>query len=203
MAGLLPLLTGASWNPDAGILTEVKMVSCDDPDLRGSKTREMFEAGRSCGECLLLAADWADGPGRIESSGREVLLRSVRGLSAGRAGTCALLVAGLLAIAERTEADSARDLPSNDWLETFVPNGGPGSQLARGNPKLNEFRRRFEERVRHEYQGISCAQISQADWGTGHPVTSQAPFPDANCIRLADATVSDLNEILADVRLAG
>ena len=38
---------------------------------------------------------------------------------------------------------------------------------------------------------------------TGGPATSQVPFPDANCIRLADATVSDLNEIPADVRLAG
>ena len=176
------------------------MQSGSDLKLAASKTRKMFEAGRSCGECLLLAAEWSESPGRPESPGHEVLLRAVRGLSAGRAGVCSLLVAGLLAIAEQAESDSGRDAPSNDWLETFVPNGGPGSLLARGDPKLNEFRRRFEERVRREYNGIACAEISRADWGTGHPVTSQAPFPDDDCIRLADATVSDLNEILADTR---
>lgn len=179
------------------------MVSSGEQNLTASKTRQMFEAGRSCGECLLLAAEWSESPAGPGSAGREVLLRSIRGLSAGRAGTCSLLVAGLLAIAERTEPDAGRGLPSNDWLATFVPNGGPGSDLARGNPKLNEFRRRFEERVRREYDGIACAEISRADWGTGHPVTSQAQFPDDNCVRLADATVSDLDDILADVRLIG
>ena len=149
-----------------------------------SVTRPLFESGRSCGECLLLATD---GP---ENPGRDVLLRSIRGLSAGRAGTCSLLVAGLLAIAECTDAESDRDLPSNDFLETFVPDGAPGSQLSRGSSKLNDFRRRFEDRVRRDHAGIACAEISRADWGTGNPVTSQAPFPDDNCVRLADATVA-------------
>lgn len=163
-----------------------------DPDPAGSEIRKMFEAGRTCGECLLLASKCPESPGR------EVLLRAIRGLSAGRAGTCSLLVAGLLTIAEQTDPESDHGLPSNDWLETFIPAGAPGSQLARGSSKLNEFRRRFEERVRRDHRGIACAEISRADWGTGHPVTSQAPFPDDDCIRLADATVSDLNNILAD-----
>jgi hypothetical protein len=100
-------------------------------------------------------------------------------------------------IAEQNESESGNDLPYNDLLETFVPDGAPGSQLARGNSKLNEFRRRFEDRVRRDYNGLACAEISSADWGAGLPVTNQAPFPDERCVDLADSTVSDLNEILS------
>ncbi len=156
-----------------------------------SPTRKLFEAGRTCGECLLIASDWPRSPAS------DVLLRSVKGLSAGRAGTCSLLVAGLLVIAEQNESESGNDLPYNDLLETFVPDGAPGSQLARGNSKLNEFRRRFEERVRRDHSGLACAQISNADWGAGLPITNQAPYPDEKCVELADSTVSDLDEILS------
>ncbi|MBT3942971.1 MAG: hypothetical protein HOC77_10665 [Chloroflexi bacterium] len=156
-----------------------------------SLTREMFRAGRTCGECLLLAAEQVDGPGK------DVLLRAVKGLSAGRAGTCSLLVAGLLVIAEKDDPESHADIPYNDLLETFVPDGGPGSHMARGNHKLNEFKRRFEDRVRKDHKGMSCADITEADWGSGLPVTSPGPYPDETCVSLADATVSDLNEILS------
>ncbi len=156
-----------------------------------STTRELFAMGRTCGECLLLASQRLDGPGR------DVLLRSIKGVSAGRAGTCALLVTGLLVIAAQDGEGPDSDIPYNDLLETFVPDGAPGSQSVRGHAKLNEFRQRFEERVRLDHTGIACAEISRADWGAGLPVTNQASFPDENCVRLADSTVADLNEILS------
>jgi hypothetical protein len=156
-----------------------------------SSTRELFRSGRTCGGCLLLASERAEGPGQ------EVLLRVIKGVSTGRAGTCSLLVAGLLVIAEQNDSESSNDLPYNDMLETFVPAGAPGSQLARGNSKLNEFRRRFEERVRREHTGIACAEISRADWGAGLPVTNDVPYPDESCVQLADSTVADLNELLS------
>ena len=113
------------------------------------------------------------------------------------AGTCSLLVAGLLVIAEQDDKEPPVDTPYNDLLATFVPDGGPGSNVARGSRKLNEFKRRFEERVRRDHKGIACAEITDVDWGGGLPVTSPGLYPDVACVSLADATVSDLNEILS------
>ena len=163
------------------------------PDIAASKTsliRAFFEQGYSCGECLLLAANLEEGPAR------DVLLRCIRGLSGGRGGTCTLLTAGLLALAERHAPPDRAPRPHSEWLDAFDAPGAPGAPENRPAWQVAEFRSRFSARVMDRHGGLSCLAISDTDWDGGRPAALSGTFPPEDCVGLADAAVEDLNELL-------
>ena len=166
------------------------MCPSDAAASKTSSTRVFFEQGYSCGECLLLASNLEDGPAR------DVLLRCIRGLSGGRGVTCTLLTAGLLALAERHAPPERAPRPHSEWLDAFDAPGAPGSPEARPAWQVAEFRSRFETRAMSRHGGMSCVAVSDTDWDGGRPAALSETFPPEECVRLADAAVDDLNELL-------
>lgn len=154
-----------------------------------SKTRPYFLQGRSCGDCVLLAGL------PEESPARGTLLRAIRGLAAGRAGTCTVLLAGVLALSEKYPEAAPTPAPKNDLLDTFVPVGWPGALSVSPSHPVAEFISRFEARARL-HGGISCAQISRLDWGAGRAAGLAEAYPPEQCVALADAAVADLRELM-------
>jgi len=167
------------------------MCPSDAPASKTSPTRALFEQGYSCGECLLMAADLKEGPSR------DLLLRCIRGLSGGRGGTCTLLTAGLLALAERHAPPERAPRPHSEWLEAFDAPGAPGAPENRPAWQVAEFRSRFEARAMTRHGGISCLAVSDTDWDGGRPAALSGTFPPSDCVLMADAAVDDLDELLA------
>ena len=159
---------------------------------RASSTRPFFEQGYSCGESLLLASSIGEGPTR------ETLLRCIRGLSGGRGITCTLLIAGLLALAERHAPPEKSPRPHSEWLDAFDAPGAPGSPEGRPSPQVAEFKARFEARAMNRHGGMSCTVISDTDWDGGRPAALSGTFPPEDCVRMADAVLEDLDELLGD-----
>lgn len=167
------------------------MTASESASPAAPSTRSMFLDGRSCGECLLETADLPDSPAR------DAMLRAVRGLSGGRGGTCTLLLAGLLALAERYPDADSQPRPANDLLDTFVPAGAPGSDAVRLSQAITEFKSRFETRANRDHGGITCSAISKLDWEAGGRASLPSGYPPDECVALADAALADLNELLA------
>lgn len=166
------------------------MVNAGQLTPRPSPTGRYFAEGRSCGECLLLAARLRKGQARA------ALVRAVRGLAGGKAGTCTLMIAGALALAESKAQPEATIQPANDYLETFVPAGWPGSDAGKTPPAVAEFMDRFETHAKRLGAGTMCHQISGADWDGGAAATVAGMYRRDACIALADAAVADLDELL-------
>ncbi len=160
---------------------------------RPSGTGAYFAEGRSCGECLLLAAPLRKG------QARSALVRALRGLAGGKAGVCTLMVAGALALAERETEPPASPRPGSDYLDVFVPPGWPGSDSARPPPRVAEFMARFEAHARRLGVGTMCNEISGADWGGGKASAATGGYRRETCIALADAAVADLGEMLPGI----
>lgn len=138
-----------------------------------------------------MAADLKEGPSR------DLLLRCIRGLSGGRGGTCTLLTAGLLALAERHAPPERAPRPHSEWLEAFDAPGAPGAPENRPAWQVAEFRSRFEARAMTRHGGISCLAVSNTDWDGGRPAALSGTFPPSDCVLMADAAVDDLDELLA------
>jgi hypothetical protein len=155
-----------------------------------SPTGRYFAEGRSCGECLLLAARLRKGQARA------ALVRAVRGLAGGKAGMCTLMVAGSLALAESKPEPEATRQPVNDYLESFVPAGWPGSDVGKAPPAVAEFMTRFEAHAKRLGAGTMCHEISGADWDGGAAASVTGMYRRDKCIALADAAVADLDELL-------
>jgi len=170
------------------------MCPSDGVASKTSPTSAFFEQGYSCGECLLLAAKLEEG------SARDILLRCVRGLSGGRGVTCTLLIAGLLALAERHAPPERAPAPQSEWLDAFDAPGAPGAPETRPAWQVAEFKSRFEARVMTRHDGMSCVAVSDTDWDGGRPAALSGTFPPDECVELADAAVEDLNELLGDGR---
>ncbi|MBM3957214.1 MAG: hypothetical protein FJ313_04095 [Gemmatimonadetes bacterium] len=168
------------------------MSSTEASATSASPTRPFFEQGYSCGEALLLASKLEDG------RTRDTLLRCIRGLSGGRAVTCTLLIAGLLALAERHAPPSRAPRPHSEWLDAFDAPGAPGSPESRPAPQVAEFKARFDARAMHRHGGLSCFLISDVDWNGGRPAGLKGTFPPDDCVRMADAVLEDLNELLGN-----
>ena len=168
------------------------MSSTEASAAKASPTRPFFDQGYSCGEALLMASRLEEGPTR------ETLLRCLRGLSSGRAVTCTLLIAGLLALAERHAPPTHEPRPDSEWLDAFDAPGAPGSPERRAAPQVAEFKARFDARAMHRHNGTTCSLISDVDWGGGRPAALQATFPPEACVQMADAVLEDLNELLGD-----
>jgi hypothetical protein len=141
---------------------------------------------------MLMASKLPAGPAR------EALIRSVRGLAGGRAGTCTLLIAGLLALSGHAPDRQSLPVPArNDLLETFVPDGWPGSETAASAEAASEFASKFETAARRIAGGVTCAAISGVDWLGGKSEKLDQGYPPAKCIVLADAAVEELDGLLA------
>jgi hypothetical protein len=166
------------------------MVNAGQLTPQPSPTGRYFAEGRSCGECLLMAARLRKGQARA------ALVRAVRGLAGGKAGTCTLMIAGALALAESKAQPEATLRPANDYLETFVPAGWPGSETGKAPPAVAEFMNRFETHAKRLGAGTMCHEISGADWDGGAAATVASAYKRDVCIALADAAVADLDELL-------
>lgn len=161
------------------------------PAPSGSLTREFFTRGRSCGECVILAADVPEGPER------DTLLAAVRGLGAGRAVTCAAMLAGLMALGVWGPAPKPRSRPTNDLLDSYLPPGSPGSSPVQEMAAPEEFKARFESVARIYNRGTTCVGLSRLDWGQRDPTGAPAGYPPHICVRLADVAVEEVNRLIA------
>ena len=141
-----------------------------------------------------MASNLEDGPAR------DLFLRCIRGLIGGRGGTCTILIAGLLALAERHALPERAPRPHSEWLDAFDAPGAPGAPETRPAWQVAEFRSRFESRAMTRHGGISCLDVSLTDWAGGRPAALSGTFPATGCVQLADAAVADLNELLEAVQ---
>ncbi len=131
-------------------------------------------------------------------AGRSALVRAVRGLAGGSAGMCTLAIAGALALAERDSSLQTAARPSNDYLETFLPAGWPGSDGARPPAPATEFMARFTAHAKRLGVGTACHEVSGVDWQGGNGAARDAAFRRDRCVAIADAAVTDLNELLPE-----
>jgi hypothetical protein len=160
--------------------------------VEASPTRRYFAEGRSCAECVLLAADLPSGPER------DALVAAARGLGAGRAVTCAAMLAGLMALGVWGPAAKPRSRPMNDLLDSYLPPGSPGASPAQNMAAPEQFKARFESAARVYNRGITCAGLSHMDWGRRDPAGAPAGYPPHICVKLADVAVEELNRLIAD-----
>lgn len=167
------------------------MVSAQSATPSRSATRPFFAEGRSCAECVLLAADLPAGPQR------DALLAAVRGLGAGRAVTCAAMLAGLMALGVWGPAGKPRSRPMNDLLDSYLPPGSPGSSPVQDMAAPEEFKSRFEAAARIYNRGTTCIGLSRMDWDRHDAAGAPAGYPPHICVRLADVAVEELNRLIA------
>lgn len=167
------------------------MVSAQSATPSRSATRQFFAEGRSCAECVLLAADLPEGPQR------DALLAAGRGLGAGRAVTCAAMLAGLMALGVWGPAGKPRPRPMNDLLDSYLPPGSPGSSPVQDMAAPEEFKSRFEAAARIYNRGTTCVGLSRVDWGRHDAAGAPAGYPPHICVRLADVAVEELNRLIA------
>lgn len=154
-----------------------------------TQIRELFARGYSCGECLLRAVGGVEGPER------EALIRAVQGFADGRAVTCSLLLAGLLALSERRPTDeSGPSAPTTDWLDAFVPPSVSRLRESRRERMLSEFRHRFESRAAKRLGGTRCRMAFPGD--DPEPISSAFSRAQEGCIELAEHTARDLSQLL-------
>ena len=156
-----------------------------------SPTEPLFRAGRSCGECLILAS-------RLEAGPKfDALLSASRGLAAGRGEVCNVLLTGMMALGDLPpDEDQDDERPVNDFLDTYRSTGAPGASEAQNLDAPTKFKSRFEERLLREFGGITCADISGIDWSRRDAMAAPGGFPSETCQALTDAALEDLNELL-------
>ncbi|NQW18144.1 MAG: hypothetical protein HQ478_11745 [Chloroflexi bacterium] len=156
-----------------------------------SVSRSLFEQGRSCGECVLLASDVVPIPQL------DTLLAASRGLAAGRAGMCNVLLTGLMILGVANPDPDPDPRPTNDFLGAFIPPGAPGASDVQRIGKANEFKSRFEAKANELGVDTTCADISGIDWARHDPLAvPDNTYPPAKCVALADAAIEHLKELL-------
>lgn len=125
------------------------------------------------------------------------LIRAAAAVGNGRAGTCGLLVGGLLALgyAATRQPPQPDAPPSTEWLDVIAPTGD--RVLHR---RCLELRQWFEQLALSRYGGVDCRAISGADWGAS-PATRFLAARHERCQALLQETVSRLLTLL-DVEAA-